>query len=86
LDGLRRILRQKVGDALVADAVWKALAVALDELDTLIDPARQIFADIKEHSQLGVPAVEQRPIQVVVARLARRQEPLQLQTGARTFD
>ena len=47
--------------------------MALDKFQALLDPARQILADVEQHAQLGVAAVQQSPVQVFARGFALRQ-------------
>ena len=73
LHGWRRVLNQQRGEALVEMPRRKHVLVALGEFQALLDPARQIFAHVVQHSQFRVASVEQGPVQVLARGFALRQ-------------
>jgi hypothetical protein len=44
-----------------------------------------VFADVIQHPDFGIPAAEQLLIQIVCRRFVARQKPLQRKAGARAF-
>ena len=86
MHGLRRVVHQERREALNADAGIAEARIALHVFHALFDPARQILAHVIQHPDFAEAAIEQRPLQIVGAAFAGRQEALQHQVGARAFD
>ncbi len=51
----------------------KPVLMALDKFQALLDPARHIPADVEQHAQLGVAAVQQSAVQLLAGGFALRQ-------------
>ena len=79
------MVHQVCGEALVTNAAHVQRRVAVDVFQALLDPAHQILADVKQHADFAVAAVEQRPVQVFGGAFAGGQQALQHQAGARAF-
>jgi hypothetical protein len=82
---LRRVVHQHRGEALELDPVASKAGIPSNQFEALLNPADQISADVEEHANLAVTAVEQFPVQIVGGEFTRRQQPLQHQAGARAF-
>src|SRR5690348_3615724 len=64
LDVRRCVLNQHSGKASGVHSTGKRVAIVIGKLDALIYPSGQILADVIEHSQLRVPALQQGAVQV----------------------
>src|ERR1700689_2949564 len=58
LDAGGRVLDQHSCETLETDAAGKGVLIALGEFETLLNPARQIFSHVEQHSKFGMAPVK----------------------------
>ncbi|MEI9813308.1 MAG: hypothetical protein WDO18_11960 [Acidobacteriota bacterium] len=81
-----RLLDQMRREALFLDAAAAQGGIPFNEFHALVDPADEVAADVEQHADFLVAAVEQSLVEFGAIAVTGRQQSLQHEAGARTFD